>query len=175
MAEKTKSTGVFIPDVTVEMLKKVPIKAIEALLSEGEILDIDIEEIKESAYQRGLGQNKWVPVSERLPEEDLPVLVAVKREDILPKGVKEQTYSYVTDIDVYDDGNFYVHKNKVVAWQPLPEAYKESEEEQMQTFGFCVYHEIECDYKGLCIECPHNTKEDKEWFEEDERKERDTE
>ena len=39
----------------------------------------------------------------------------------------------------------------------------------MTTFGFCVYHEIECDYKGSCIECPHNTKEDTEWFKEEDR------
>lgn len=32
------------------------------------------------------------------------------------------------------------------------------------TYGYCVYHEIECDYKGSCIDCPHNTKEDTEWF-----------
>lgn len=53
----------------------------------------------------------------------------------------------------------------------LPEPFKRSEEKQMQTFGFCIYHEIECDYEGSCIECPHNTKEDTEWFKEDEGKE----
>ena len=36
------------------------------------------------------------------------------------------------------------------------------------TYGYCVYHEIECDFKGNCIECPHNTVEDTEWFREDE-------
>ena len=36
------------------------------------------------------------------------------------------------------------------------------------TYGYCVYHEIECDLKGNCIECPHNTVEDTEWFREDE-------
>jgi len=28
------------------------------------------------------------------------------------------------------------------------------------TYGYCVYHEIECDYKCNCLNCPHNTKED---------------
>ena len=32
------------------------------------------------------------------------------------------------------------------------------------TYGYCAYHEIECDYAGQCIECPHNAKEDIEWF-----------
>lgn len=36
------------------------------------------------------------------------------------------------------------------------------------TYGFCVYHGIECDYKGTCIDCPHNTEEDVEWFKQDE-------
>lgn len=71
---------------------------------------------------------RWIPCSERLPEENLPVLVAVKQKDRLPKWVKEQTYSYVTDIDVYDDGDFDMHKNKVVAWMPLPEPYKGEED-----------------------------------------------
>lgn len=34
----------------------------------------------------------------------------------------------------------------------------------MRTYGYCVYHEIECDFKGGCIDCPHNTEEDTEWF-----------
>ncbi len=40
----------------------------------------------------------------------------------------------------------------------------------MKTYGYCVYHEIECDYKGSCIDCPHNTVEDTEWFKQDEAK-----
>lgn len=36
------------------------------------------------------------------------------------------------------------------------------------TYGYCVYHEIECDYSGFCKDCPHNTKEDTEWFKRDE-------
>lgn len=36
------------------------------------------------------------------------------------------------------------------------------------TYGYCVYHEIECDYKGSCIDCTHNTEEDAEWFRQDE-------
>jgi len=36
------------------------------------------------------------------------------------------------------------------------------------TYGFCAYHEIECDYDGQCTECPHNTEADTEWFKQDE-------
>lgn len=31
---------------------------------------------------------------------------------------------------------------------------------------YCNYHEIECDYAGKCKDCPHNTEEDAEWFEQ---------
>lgn len=37
------------------------------------------------------------------------------------------------------------------------------------TYGFCVYHGIECDY-NRCIDCPHNTEEDAEWFKQDEER-----
>lgn len=36
------------------------------------------------------------------------------------------------------------------------------------TYGFCVYHGIECDFKGSCLDCPHNTDEDAKWFRQDE-------
>lgn len=38
------------------------------------------------------------------------------------------------------------------------------------TYGYCVYHEIECDYSGSCRDCSHNTEEDTEWFEQDEER-----
>lgn len=38
------------------------------------------------------------------------------------------------------------------------------------TYGYCVYHEIECDYSGTCRDCPHNTEEDTEWFKQDEER-----
>lgn len=36
------------------------------------------------------------------------------------------------------------------------------------TYGYCTYHERSCDYNGSCIDCPHNTEEDIEWFKQDE-------
>lgn len=38
------------------------------------------------------------------------------------------------------------------------------------TYGYCVYHEIECDYKGDCVNCPHNTEKDTEWFKQDDER-----
>lgn len=144
MAEKTKSAGVFIPDITVEMLKKAPIEAIEGLLSEGEILDIDIEEIKESAYQRGLGQNKWIPVSKRLPEthteyagEDAyqisDAVLGYGRLEHYNEGDPMMAVVWYED-DCDGRTGWYVapdcfNEIEVLAWQPLPEPHKESETE----------------------------------------------
>lgn len=35
------------------------------------------------------------------------------------------------------------------------------------TYGYCEYHELECDYSGLCVNCPHNAEEDAERIEHD--------
>ena len=34
------------------------------------------------------------------------------------------------------------------------------------TYGYCTYHGLLCDYEGdyNCIDCPHNTVEDIEYF-----------
>ena len=72
----------------------------------------------------------WISCSERMPEEDTPVLVAIKTKDRLPKWVEEQTYHYVTDIDVWDsDDGWYQHRAKIVAWMPLPKPWKGADDD----------------------------------------------
>lgn len=61
------------------------------------------------AKEYGIEPNKWIPVTERLPEKDGQYLVTVKKGYMLIGlwcGIKE------------DWGN-------VIAWMPLPEPYKE--------------------------------------------------
>lgn len=101
--------------------------AIECLKTQRQFVDDMTKEALSMAI-KALEAQEWISCKERLPEENLPVLVAVKQKDRLPKWVKEQTYSYVTDIDAYDDGDFDTHKNKVVAWKSLPEPYREDTE-----------------------------------------------
>ena len=68
--------------------------------------------------------NKWIPVSERLPEKGKQVLCCNKHGSVFT--------SAITYIEKYKDGNRYVcfgQHHDVVAWMPLPIPYKiESEE-----------------------------------------------
>lgn len=62
---------------------------------------------------------KWIPVSERLPSESGWYLVTV------------QGYETVTDVTLYSaDGYSWSDvsaKQRVIAWMPLPEPYKEGD------------------------------------------------
>lgn len=67
---------------------------------------------------------RWIPVSERLPEEETDVLVCNENGDMeITSG------SYSTELNNY----FMWYTSgwrfgEVIAWMPLPEPYKESEE-----------------------------------------------
>lgn len=76
-------------------------------------------------------EQRWIPVSERLPDADKDILVSFENFIISDIG------RYETDKDgsgaFYpgDDDKSYVEYGLFVnAWMPLPEPYRESEEEQ---------------------------------------------
>lgn len=67
-------------------------------------------------------EQRWIPVTERLPEDDRTKIVT------LANGNAESGY--------YSDGNWWcigdsIHLENptVIAWMPLPEPYKERQEE----------------------------------------------
>jgi hypothetical protein len=64
-----------------------------------------------------LEQTRWIPVSERLPEEEGLYLVSVKNDH-------ERRYSKTCQ---YMGRNHWFARQDVEAWMPLPEPYKESE------------------------------------------------
>lgn len=60
-------------------------------------------------------ENGWIPVSERLPEDDMTVLVSCKTS----KGATFVRTGYCIN------GSWYLNCEGVKAWKPLPKPYKE--------------------------------------------------
>lgn len=87
----------------------------------------DFKEGYKQAISRPKGE--WIPVSERLPDKNMPCLVSVGKlnftqiamySDLM--GTREPKIFYQND---YGKGGFQNITAMVNAWQPLPEPYKE--------------------------------------------------
>ena len=127
--------GLFIPEITAKMFRNGCFESIEALMTDGEMYDIE--------YSR------WIPCSERLPEDLEPVNIT---------WVNHNPESYYADIKdkpftatgVYFNGQWYWWSTlctdtlaeyshnyddivnddiEIIAWMPLPEPYKAESEE----------------------------------------------
>lgn len=73
-------------------------------------------ELIPNTYQRP-AKTRWIPCSERLPEEVGLYLVSMHRLGYPQRG-----------IDEFVSGKWERYGNNVIAWMPMPEAYTESEE-----------------------------------------------
>ena len=63
-------------------------------------------------------ETRWIPCSERLPDEKVEVLVTTKRGNI----TTAERYS-ANKCFIYD-GAVDADINDIIAWRPLPKAYK---------------------------------------------------
>lgn len=73
-----------------------------------------------------LGETRWIPVSERLPESSGNYIVTVF------DPVKKETFvtdAYYRCKEGDWGGEYFEEISGVIAWMPFPEPYKESEEE----------------------------------------------
>lgn len=107
------SKGVFIEGITVEMLRNASLEAVETLLNEGYIEDVEIP--------------RWIPCSKRLPEYDetSEYLVTDKggrvRHCLLDPYMPE-TFVTVEEGMIVD----------AVAWRPAPEPYCKTESHERE-------------------------------------------
>ena len=87
----------------------------------------------EKGYADGLKDakktGKWIPVTERLPEEPFGCLVTVWDTDPISMDEFENLLPYFVgwDGEQWNDGEGLQCPFEVIAWMPLPEPYKEVE------------------------------------------------
>lgn len=72
------------------------------------------------------GNNKtvggWIPVSERLPEEHVPVMASTKLS-VFPEARYSKKYGCWEWAYASGDDDWRILNNIVTAWMPLPEPY----------------------------------------------------
>ena len=95
--------------------------------------DIEQTKVHELAVVRDIIRKHmndgWIPVDERLPEDEIPVpkLVTALVPDRKARWDNSETFSVIVDTDIYDPdytGKWEYYKKNVIAWCPLPEPYR---------------------------------------------------
>ena len=107
----------------------------EALAFANNLRKYVIDAIADAVVKK-MQEPKWIPVSERLPKENIPVLLTVEGPEFFGKARREvilasyqRLYKDNYDWLTYEDEPSIII-DLPIAWMPLPEIYKaESEEE----------------------------------------------
>ena len=123
-----------------ELLKKY-IEADNQILEERDafITFMELTDELQEAIEQDEKENGWIPVRERLPEDEKEYLVTLEKVHGTPEKLygianylkfgnagywNEKKYGYL-EWDKYSDGHGGTKMYKVIAWMSLPEPYKE--------------------------------------------------
>nr|DAP12044.1 MAG TPA: Protein of unknown function (DUF551) [Caudoviricetes sp.] len=100
---------------------------------------LDIVNTLLNDFEQDEKENGWIPVSEKLPEDEREYLVTLEKVYGTPEifmGIasylkfgndgywNEKKYGYL-EWDKYSDGHGGTTMYKVIAWKPLPKPYEE--------------------------------------------------
>lgn len=121
-----------LEDLSKAMLYKRIVKTLQENKEESEdamAYDIIIDAFNDAIKYRtkceleGKAEEKWIPTSERLPEDGTWNIWQSKTGALSIERYKEDAYDHFSP-----SGRFFQLED-AVAWMPLPERYKESEDE----------------------------------------------
>ena len=92
----------------------------------------DCNFISRKEARAAVKQTKWIPVSERLPEDYGEYIVTMRSglvQEATYKPKRMYVYFRTGWSACYSDGIFYHDDSEIVAWMPLPDPYKEDKDE----------------------------------------------
>lgn len=109
---------------TINILKRGYPDSNRYAASESEVYEYDVETYNEAVEYaiKALEEKIWIPVSERLPDKSGRYLITIREGIWTYKKRKIDTFDFETD-------NCEEMIRSVIAWQPLPEPYKEGDKE----------------------------------------------
>lgn len=93
----------------------------------GEVLAMkwsDIQKCIEQLPSAEQKHGKWIPVTESLPEEGLTVLIFTEVGDIELGQRLDNKWEWLAE----SISDYWTVSERVIAWQPLPEPYEETEQ-----------------------------------------------
>lgn len=127
------SKGIFIEGITVEMFRNASLEAVEDLMNNGDMVEIEVK------------QNEWIPCSERLPsKEDCPMDCLVTRKSNFIGNYVDMAVAEANGTWTHEDwdaivlgdvesgrktGLISTRDDGIIAWMPLPKPYREDGEE----------------------------------------------
>jgi hypothetical protein len=132
--KKHKFTTQIANGVKIEDIDVVPVAAIDNAQAVDPVCPVDfpIEDDPYPVCPCKPSQVKWVPVSERLPDKNMPCLVSVGKFNLTEIAIYSDLMGTISHKIFYQGdygkNNFQNITEYVNAWQPLPEQYKKEGE-----------------------------------------------